>query len=222
MKMLARQEALDLRKKGYSYSYISSIIGVSKGTLSKWLAEIPYTPNATTIKTIGLARARSGEAKAALKQASFKKAKALAKDDLGNLSRRDMMLVGLGIYMGEGEKNNTVGVINSDPRVIAYIIQWLCLCFGLSISNFTLAVHGYPDTDMTAAKRYWSKISGIPVSQFGASQIDNRKNKKPSKKGLCPYGTAHIRVRSAGKNEFGVLLSRRIKAMSDIIIGPRD
>ena len=36
-----KKKALDMRKRGKSYSQIKNVLGVSKGTLSYWLRDLP-------------------------------------------------------------------------------------------------------------------------------------------------------------------------------------
>lgn len=207
-----------MRKSGYSYNLIADKLHVSKSTLSIWLAEIPYTPNTEVIARIGRARARSGEVKHQLKLASYEKAKELAVKDVGTITDRDLFYIGLALYIGEGEKNDVVGVINADPRIIVKSIEWLQKIYDVRMSNFTLAIHLYPDNDPSECLHYWSDITRIPLSQFGKTQVDRRHNKKHGKRGKLPYGTAHLRVKSNGNKDLGVLLSRRIKAAMNLVL----
>ena len=124
MKNLKKQ-AINLRKRGWSYNVISERLGLSKSTLSDWLREIPYTPNQWVI-----ARIQAGPAKAAaIKQKRrFKEITVLKKEGfrtIGRISRRDLLFLGIGIYMGEGSKlYEIIRVINSDPRIIRLAIEW--------------------------------------------------------------------------------------------------
>ena len=83
MKKSIQEKAVQLRKDGYSYSYIQKVTLVSKSTLSNWLRATPYVPNPQTIRLIGKARAASSLAKNKIKQDSVSKALALAKKILG-------------------------------------------------------------------------------------------------------------------------------------------
>jgi DNA-binding XRE family transcriptional regulator len=217
-KKVEKEKAIRLRKEGYSYNMIAEKVNVSKSTLHNWLAEIPYTPNNEVTERIGSALAKATQAKHQSKLASFKQARQLARRDIGSFSKRDRFFFGLAIYAGEGEKNDTVGVINSNPDIVTFVIDWLHDFYDVSIDHLTLAIHCYPDNNTAACLRYWSEITGIPLSQFGKTQIDRRLNKKLGKRGKLPYGTAHLRVKSKGKKEFGVLLSRRIQAAINQIL----
>jgi len=207
-----RIEATRLRKEGYSYNLIAEKLDVSKGTLHHWLSQIPYTPNREVRERIGEARARAGEAKHKQKLASFMVAKRKADDDIRDITARDLFMLGIGLYIGEGEKNENIGIINSDPQVIRLGISWLREACRLDVSNLTLAIHLYPDNNKASCLKFWSKTTGIPLFQFGKTQIDRRGGKRNGRRGKLPYGTAHLRVRSNGNPDFGVTLSRRIHA----------
>ncbi len=216
-----RTLAINLRKHGYSYSMIADKTGLSKGTLYSWLSSIPYEPNNEVVYRIGNARAKSGLVKHKNKLKTVEEARKQAIKDIGKVSKRDLLMLGIALYIGEGEKNENVGIINADPRIIRLAIKWLIDIYGLSINNFTLAVHLYPDSDIETCLHYWSKQTNIPLTQFGKTQIDKRKNKVVSKRGKLPYGTAHLRVKSNGVKEFGVLLARRIRASMEEILGEK-
>jgi hypothetical protein len=199
---------------------ISQRIGITKSTLSDWLTAIPYKPNKETIARIGRARAQSGKVKAILKQQSFDDAKKTATTDIGPLiSKRDVMMLGLGIYIGEGSKSHDiVRLTNANPLIIRATMRWFKDFFGLHDRNFALRIHVYPDTDIKQALQFWSKNTGLSLTQFHKTHVDIRTNKKMAKRGKLPFGTAHLHVRSLGKKEFGAFLSRRINAMIDFVL----
>ncbi len=208
-----RDKVFKLRKEGNSYKYISEKTGISKSTLSGWLFDVPYTPNETTIERIGEARAASGRAKARIKIESIEKAGEEAKKDIGELTKRDLFMLGIGIYIGEGTKtHNIVRVINSDPKIIKFTVKWFKEVCGLSTENFRIRLFLYPDNNVKQCIKFWSEISGIPIKQFQKTHIDERKDKKIFKRGKLPYGTAHLGIKSNGKKEFGVFLARKINA----------
>lgn len=213
-----KEYAIKLRKAGYSYNLIVEKVSVSKSTLSLWLAQIPYTPNNTVVKRIGNARAAVTKVKHEQKLASYREAECLAKNDIVSITNRDLFILGLALYIGEGQKGDTVGIINADPRIIIKAIQWLQNYYGVPKENLTLAIHLYSDNNRSASLQYWSEQTGIPLSQFGKTQIDLRTNKKVSKRGKLPHGTAHLRVKAVGNKAFGVLLARRIRIASDILL----
>lgn len=214
-----KKRALELRKEGYAYSYVSKKLLVGKSTLSDWLSKIPYKPNDYTIKLLGKARAAANITNTNKKRNSFIQAKKEAKNEIGTLNDRDIFMLGLGIYIGEGTKtHDIIRVINSDPKIIKFAILWFKKVCGLQINNFAIRIHIYPDNNESACIDFWSKNTGLPKSNFYKTYIDGRLNKKMFKRGKLPFGTAHLTIKSNGKKEFGVFLARKIKAWIDEVL----
>jgi transcriptional regulator with XRE-family HTH domain len=184
------EKSKKLRESGYSYSYISQKLNISKSTLSHWLREIEFKPNEYTVNKIGQARVKSGQKRNAQKIQSISKTKKFA---------------------------NLLRVANSDLKVIQTAIVWFEKCFGIKRKNFRLAIHVYPDNNIGSVLKFWSKETGIPLSQFGKTQVDKRVGKK-SGLGKLKYGTAHLTVIGGNKSGAGVDLYRKIEYLNDNIL----
>ena len=214
MKQSLRGKALNLRKRGWSYNIIADRLKVSKSTLSYWLRDIPYSPNKTVQKRVNDAFLKSAMSRHEIKMKSLIKAESWAKKEVGTLSDRDLMMLGLGLYIGEGSKRDEiVHIMNSDPRVLYLAIKWLRDSFAIPLKHFRLIMFIYPDNSETEAKFYWSQKTGIPIKQFEKSQVDRRADKKNDNRRKLLHGTAHIKIRACGNADFGVLLHRRILAL---------
>lgn len=221
-KVHAKLAAIELRKEGHSYNYIAPRVGVSKSTLAIWLANIPYTPNTQTIERIGKARAASGAAKSKQKIDSLRRAWEEARDDIKKVSPRDLFMLGLGLYMGEGAKSLvTTCFVNANPAIIILIVRWFIKGIGLTQKHIRIRLHLYPDNDLEDSLVFWSTATGIPREQFLQSVIDRRSDKRAVKAGKLPHGTAHLTVHSLGEKRFGVFLARKISAWSDIVLGTK-
>ncbi|TSA57572.1 helix-turn-helix domain-containing protein [bacterium] len=211
-----KEKAINYRKRGYSYGMISEKLGLSKSTLSNWLKEIPYKPGKEALKRIKLAPIKSAQIAHNRKVANIVAIKKLAKKELGKLTNRDLWLLGIGLYLGEGSKlYERITVINSDPEIIKLAIKWFREICGLKNENLSIAIHTYPDNNIKDTINYWSKVTRIPKKQFEKTQVDRRINKSEKKKRKLPYGTAHLYIRSRGEKEFGKSLHRRIMGWID-------
>ena len=133
-----------------------------------------------------------------------------------SLSERDVCMLGLGLYIGEGGKTEGITrIINSDPRVIKMVLRWFEIQFGIQKSNLKVRIHMYPDTHKEKAVEYWSKMLSIDRVYFSKSIVDTRTNKKVSHVGKLPYGTAHVTIKSLGDKKLGVNMHRYIMALID-------
>ncbi len=206
-----KEKSINYRKKGYSYNMINQKLGVSKSTLSNWLCKIPYSPNKKVIERVGLAKLKSASFKHNQKIQEISEMKIVAEKDLGKITKRDLWMLGIGLYLGEGSKSNEITRFsNSDPETIKIIVNWFKEICNLKNENLNPFVHIYPDNDIKKVINYWSKIAGIPKKQFGKTYIDKRINKSKVKKNVLPYGTLHLHIKSYSKKQFGRRLHRRI------------
>lgn len=216
---IVKAKALQLRRNGYSYRYISEKLKISKSTLNGWFQGVPYSPNEYTVKVIGRARAASSRAKSALRAKDEEGARDRARKMIQNIGARDLLFLGLGVYIGEGSKSvEQARVVNADPRVIKLAIRWYCEIFRVKKEYLYLRLHLYPDSHIQKAIRYWSRETGIPVSRFQKPTIDRRTNKKIVKYGRLPNGTAHLNIVSGGDKEMGRHFARVIFSMMDIAL----
>lgn len=208
-----RSEALVLRKAGYSYAMISERLGVSKSTLSNWLSGVPFTPSQELIERVGNAKLKSALYKHHLKLESIERAKMYAENDIRGLSKRDLFMLGIALYLGEGGKMpESVHIVNSDPRVIRLAMRWFIVCCGVKMNDFRATVHLYPDNDIEKVLRFWCQETGLLVEQFNKMVTDRRENKSKFNKGKLPNGTFRLYVKSSNNEHSGVHLHRKILA----------
>lgn len=206
-----RKEAEVLRERGYSYTMIEEKLGISRSTMSYWFKDKPFTPNKRA-----LGRMKNGPAKVGINRHNRRVAeivtlKKQGAREVGTLSARDLFMLGLGLYIGEGAKTTeAIRIVNSDPEVIRLAVHWLKEACGLADDNLTVSLHLYPDNDIAACRKYWQDVTGLSLQNFRWISIDRRENKERSNRGKLPFGTAHITVRANGDPEKGVRLFRRL------------
>ena len=199
-----RIRAESLRHQGYSYRMIHEKIGVSKSTLSDWLSRIKFVPNQEVLEKIEKAKLKSALFKQRSKFRDIALRKKEAIREIGRLKPRDIFMLGIGVYIGEGAKSfEQVKIANSDPMIINLALKWLRSCFKLQMRHFCITLHTYPDIDNQEAIRFWSKETGVSVTQFTQTVIDRRDNKSALRHRKLPYGTAHLYIRTGKKPHIG-------------------
>ncbi len=208
---IEKQRAVELRADGMSYSLISSQLGVNKSTLSNWLKDLPYTPNEQVLSRIKHGQGVHGLRRRQIRIDEISELKLQGIAEVGEVSKRDLWMIGLGLWIGEGSKTmEQIRLVNSDPRVVRLFIDWLREICELQDENITIAMHLYPDSDELLSMEYWMNITKLPKEQFRKTQIDRRLDKKIQKSGKTPHGTLHITVASNNNPEKGVRLYRRM------------
>ncbi len=194
-----RQRALKLRRLGYSYAIIKEKLPVSKSTLSNWLSHIEFRPNRRVLERIEKAKLKSALYKHKLKLEDVSLRKKEAAKEVGALTQRDLFMLGIGVYIGEGSKAlEEIRIANSNPAIIKLALQWLRNFCKLEKKHFRITIHSYPDVNYKKALQFWSRETGLPLKQFTKIVIDRRENKSLLRKRSLPYGTAQLYVRSGG------------------------
>lgn len=208
---LLKSTASKLRDRGYSYNMISKKLGISKSTLSNWFRDRPFKPNREVLKRIQYGPIKSAERSHNRKVAEINRLKELGIKEVGKLTKRDLWLLGIGLYMGEGNKSyDSTRLVNANPEVIRLAIKWFKEACSVKDNNIVIRIHLYPDNNVKKCLNFWSNVTRLPPSSFRKTQIDRRKNKAIIKNKKLPYGTAHITIISNGNPENGVKLSRKI------------
>lgn len=213
-KMRERERAQQLRKHGESIGIIARKLQVSKSTVSYWcrgivLNDAQIDALAHHQKTAGAAALfRAAEKKRQERQVDISTQSKVGGQDVGSLNRRDLFMLGLGLYWGEGYKhgNDELGFTNSDPDMVLVYLQWLKNVYGVQKQRVTLrvsinALHRHREKSIVS---YWSRVTGIPQKQFTKTSFISTAAQKHYANPNKHYGTLRIKVRG------GTQLRRRI------------
>lgn len=199
-----REKALRLRKEGKSYSQIKKMLSVSKGALSNWLGDYPLPLdrirelrdwNEQRIERFRQTTRRKREDR-------LRKIYNEEKVRLLPLTKKELLIAGLCLYWGEGTKHtmNSLILVNTNPIMIRFFIRWL-KSLGVPKSKLSIGLHLYKDMDPAKETAYWSKILGIPVSQFSPPYIKDNLSKRINHKGGFGRGTYTVGIGSVSLKE---------------------
>ena len=214
-----RQEAIKLRKQGKTYSEIKKKLGLPKSTLSDWLSKYPLTKE--QIKEIERSSNRNREA--GIEKCSITKQKkrearldSIYKEEVDRLlplSEKELYLIGLFLYWGEGLKNikGSLSLSNTDPSVVKFYLYWLIKSFNIPLEKIRIAVHLYADMDTETSLNFWSKTLRIPRKQFFRPYIKKSKRSEITQKGFG-HGTCNVILANVRLKEKVIM---GIKAISD-------
>jgi len=204
-KLHKKEQALIMRKRGQSIAAISETLSVSKSTVSVWCRNIALSESAMNkIAATGNIKAtvalmKYSELKRKLRQEAEYESFNAGKTRLGNLSKRDIYCIGLGLYWGEGYKSGSqeFGFTNCDPQMILFYILWLRTVFNIKKSSLILrvSINQSHKFRVTAVEEYWSKLLNIPLFQFSKTSLIKSQSKKIYSNNNSHMGTLRIKVR---------------------------
>lgn len=197
-----KEEVTAFRKQGFSYSEIMRFVPLAKSTVSNWCKDIKLTDS--QIQRLQ-ERKKQGSYAAGLKGSKanqerraeeVRQIKEKAKSEALSLINDNFWVAGLVLYWAEGNKAYHVGVSNSDPDLIVFMLRWLrkyCEVDKLKVRAF-LNLHSGQNED--EIKTYWSEILQFPKERFGKSYI--KKEGTGHRKNILYKGT--IRIDISNKN----------------------
>lgn len=220
MKEAERAQAQMMRRSGKSIKTIASLLGVSPSSVSRWCATIELSPaqkvsldaarRAAGLKALAPWVARNRQ----LKQADVTAQLAAGTADVGNMTMRDLFILGLGLYWGEGYKRGSqeCGFTNSDPAIIRTILRWFRDCYQVDSTRIIarVTINNLYRAEAERIMCDWSKDTQIPLSQFGSPSFISGYGKL-SRDTRTYRGTLRIKVRN------GTSLRRRILASLDSV-----
>lgn len=105
------------------------------------------------------------------------------------------------LFAAEGSRNIKRACVifgNSDPEIIQLFLRLLRTCYQLDEKKLRCTVQHRADQDPAKLAKYWTKVTGIPISQFHKALMDPRTIGKPTERktymGVCriTYFSARI------------------------------
>lgn len=189
-----RHIALKLRRQGKSYNTISRELSIPKSTLSEWFSSKKWS---IKIKKELIRKVNYASKKRLLFYALERKlkwenwresARQEARRNFPALAKNPLFVAGTMLYWAEGDNKpkNPFRLTNTDPRMIALYTKFLTKILRVPKENLRATMILYPDLSEKQCLRFWSKIIGIPKSQFYKTQfIKGRHPTKRLSNGIC-------------------------------------
>lgn len=207
-KKTEKAKAIHLRRQGLSYSEILDHLPVTKSTLSLWLRSVNLSKKQKR-------RLSEKMAVSALKGAKARRDKRIiatkliqneAMQEIGNISKRELLLIGAALHWAEGSKEKEykpgVGVIftNSDPIMIRLFLKWLKEVCDIGYENlgFEIYLHQNSRNNAKKVENFWREQTGSPKNEFRIyfkkikKNVTNRRNIDNKY-----YGVLRIKVKAS-------------------------
>lgn len=162
--------AIEMRKRGLSYSEIENRIHIPKSTLSYWLKNIKLTPE--QIKKLNGKRTEVAK-KNALKKI-FRTSKLIeeiknsSSQDIKEISKRELWLMGIMLYWKNGNKSDLkkgVHFSSSDTHMMKLFLKWLKEVGGIRDEEIKFDIFT-PKKSAGEAIKNWSKNTSFPENHF--------------------------------------------------------
>ncbi|MSR73749.1 MAG: hypothetical protein EXS60_01695 [Candidatus Pacebacteria bacterium] len=169
-----KDRAIELRRKGFSYSEILEKIPVAKSTLSLWLHSVGLSKKQ---KQRLSEKKRAAMLRGALKMHDNKVEKITgiknaARKEISAYISNPLWLTGLILYWSEGSKEKIWGAgtslkfSNMDVAAHRIFIKWTREFGKYSAEDFKYEIYIHETADIEKAKRFWAGQLGVPINAF--------------------------------------------------------
>jgi hypothetical protein len=204
-KRFAYEKARFLRTRGLSYNEIKKQLTVAKSSVSLWCRDIELSAEQHT-RLFDRSDAKfklGGKRNHEKRTREISAIKEAGKKEITSLDSDVFKMLGAVLYWCEGNKNKSMAITNSDPRIIEFSVRWFKEIANISPERLKAYLHIHYGNDEKKIKRYWSTLTGIPLKNFGKSFIKpkgtgHRKNILPNgiiRIGVLGDGTSNLRHR---------------------------
>ncbi|MEO3742568.1 helix-turn-helix domain-containing protein [Plantactinospora sp. B5E13] len=182
-----RARAVGLRGEGWSVPQIAAELGVAKSTAYQWVRHLPRDVDPVVAAERRRAHSRRlvdarWSTHRAVRDAAQARCHARAAAEIGELDRRDLLLLGAAIYWSEGTKSkpwrrdDRVVIINSDVGLLRIFLRFLSACgVDRNVPTYRLSIH--ETADVEAAQRWWQDTLELPADRFQRATLKRHRPK---------------------------------------------
>lgn len=172
MKLKEKQQAIRLRKKGFSLKEIAGTLKVAKSSVSLWVRDTKLSLSAQqqilrkmkkgqivaqqTLKSIRLQKERN----------AHKQAQKIISKFISNQESNKIICAMLFWCEGTKSVNESVSFTNSDSNLIQTFLSLLRKSYCLNELKFRVSMHLHEYHVEADQLKFWSEASNIPASQF--------------------------------------------------------
>lgn len=192
---LNKEKSTELRRAGMSYKQIRHELGIPTSTLASWFKNEEWSIEIRN--RLGREQSFSFPKKlqAMVKANKERWAKIhqsyrdTAEKEFESLKDNPLFIAGLMLYWGEGDKGlkgSQIKLANTDPIMIRIFYSFLKDIIAIPPEKICIWLLLYPDLLDNVQKNFWSKATGVPLSQFKNSiYIQGRHPTKRLSYGVC-------------------------------------
>ncbi len=182
----AYEQAVQFRRRGFTYSEIAKICAVSRGTISNWLKNEDFSQvvakdnqkkaaldNTKRLSLINKARnsERKNQYDAIVKA---------AETEYKHYRTSPLFTAGLALYMSIGDHADArvIRVTSSNSNLHRIFIRFAMEYLGVEKKNLHIWLLLYPDLDEVTCMKHWIKKTSLNASHFYKNQIVNSRSNK--------------------------------------------
>jgi hypothetical protein len=192
------EDALEFRKRGFTYSEIAKITGVSKATVCSWCAKKSFSKKVAEVNRTRAFRENAkrmkllNKARVAERRKQYDEAERTAATEFRHYRRDSAFIAGLVAYRAKGDliHPSRLRLSSSDPLFHRMFLFFLEEYFGIKKEKVRFALTLAEGSDETKECALWRKKLSLPAECFYRSQF------LPHSGRALQHGTGHTIIGS--------------------------
>ena len=202
--------AIDMRKRGMSYSEIENRTHVPKSTLSYWLKNLKLTEEQKKkLNEQRLEAMKRGlEKKTSQRLQMIDQIKITSVKSINKISKRELWLMGIVLYWrerflsgNESDMREGVRFTSSDPYLIKLFLKWLYEIGDIKNDEikFNIFIGEKRRNSMNEVIEYWADVTNLSPNFFSSVYFQKERLKKAKRtiKNKTSMGLLRVRVKSS-------------------------
>lgn len=173
------EQAIGLRKRGFTLEEIAKIVQVSKSTVFMWFSDEEWSQKISEDNKKRAAKENKkrisllNTARGTQYKKMYTEAERSAEVEFKHYKHNPLFIAGLLLYVAEGDssKNNVIRISNAKKDVHRIFISFALEYLGVSREKIRFWVLLYPDLDPLKCSKSWSKALKLPIAQFHKYQV---------------------------------------------------
>jgi len=173
------EQAVQFRKRGFTYVEIAKIVGVSKSTVSLWFSRETWSSSISQSNKKRASKENSkrisllNKARSNQNKKLYVEAKRSAMTEYKHYMHNPLFVAGIMLYMGAGDIQDPhkIRISSHDSNVHRIFHTFAEEFLGVSRENIRFWVLLYPYMSPNKCLQKWSKSLKLPLTQFHKHQI---------------------------------------------------
>lgn len=217
-----RDRVRALRKSGESLKSIARLTSTSLSTVSYWCRDIILsTHQKRHLATAAVQLQAEGRARAVARNRQLYEARCMEDAAAGmrlleNFSDLPFLMLGLGLYLGDGFKTGSgCGFANANVALVRLMMSWFECCFGIGRERFScrVIIHESYRGEVDTIRKEWCDSLNLPLQCFTGFSFVRSKIDVASYPDRGSYkGTLAFKVRRSSR------VLRQILGMADALV----
>ena len=173
------EQAVAFRKRGFTYTEIAKICGVSRGTVSNWLSKQAFSQVVAKQNSVQAAKdnkkriALVNKARNTERTAQYAEVLRYAETEYKHFRHSPLFVAGLAVYLAQGDLKDvhTIRLSTSKENPQRLFVAFLREFMGVDDSSVNFWLLLYPTHDPVRCMKRWSRTLKLSVANFGKYQI---------------------------------------------------